>query len=109
VRVSLYLVENSVRLEVEDDGVGLAQHATPAETGLFGAPTDAWRGGLGLRSMRERAARLGGALTITSGELGGVAIRLAAPAALAPAGMQGLAIQEPVCWAHTSAVVEDHR
>lgn len=53
-KVSVRLHQNgrSVALEVEDDGVGF--DLTPARQ----------RGGFGLRSMEERAARLGGELTV---------------------------------------------
>jgi signal transduction histidine kinase len=54
VSVSLYQNGHSVTLEVIDDGVGFDPAAIQD------------RGGFGLRSMGERAARLGGNLTVKS-------------------------------------------
>jgi signal transduction histidine kinase len=48
-----------VRLEVRDDGIGLS---------------DAWRPGVGIISMRERATHLGGALTVASWAEGGALV-----------------------------------
>jgi signal transduction histidine kinase len=58
VRVALTRAGRGVVLEVSDDGHGFA----------LGAPS----GGLGLASMRERAAAAGGALTVKSGKQGTV-------------------------------------
>ena len=46
--------ERRIALEIRDDGKGLDLSAVSTE------------GGIGLSSMRERAEKLGGALTITS-------------------------------------------
>jgi two-component system, NarL family, sensor histidine kinase UhpB len=65
---------NSVVLRVADDGRGFA--GAPREHG-------------GLRSMRERALLVGGALAIKSATEGGVEVRLEVPApqlAAAPVG-----------------------
>lgn len=56
--------ERMLRLEVRDDGVGI--------------PADAI-GGVGLRSLRERAAELGGTLEIAPADGGGTVIRAALP------------------------------
>ena len=53
-------------LDIHDDGVGFD-------------PTGAFPGHLGLRSMRERAARLGGTLTIDSAPGKGTQIQVRAP------------------------------
>lgn len=67
VRLSLDEVENMLELEVVDDGVGI--------------PKDR-RAGVGMTSMRERAAELGGTCTITPGPAGGTRVltRLPLPA-----------------------------
>jgi signal transduction histidine kinase len=52
---------DSLRLEISDNGVGFD-------------PTAAYPGHLGLRSMRERAMRVGGTLDITSIPLNGTQI-----------------------------------
>jgi PAS domain S-box-containing protein len=59
VTVHLLRTDHTVELEVRDDGVGFDPHVEWA-----GGPTD--RLALGLRGMRERAALLGGAITIQS-------------------------------------------
>jgi signal transduction histidine kinase len=58
----------SVRLRVEDDGVGASDAASDAA------------GGFGLIGMRERAALIGGALAITTGPGQGFALELEVPA-----------------------------
>ena len=55
-------------LEVADDGPGLAPDATA---------------GVGLRSMRERAAELGGRVEFESASGGGLSIRVLLPLAAA--------------------------
>jgi signal transduction histidine kinase len=65
VKVTLALTGRQVVLEVSDDGHG------------FAAPQPA--AGLGLASMRERAAAAGGALTIRSGGTG-TTVRMTVPA-----------------------------
>lgn len=59
-------MNGALRILVEDDGVGL-----PAEN----------RSGVGLLSMRERAAEVGGTCTFLTGERGGVCVRLSLPLA----------------------------
>jgi signal transduction histidine kinase len=67
VRVSLAEHQRRVVLEVTDDGQGFAAQPAP--------------GGLGLSSMRERAAAVGGTLTIRSAPDAGTRIRFSLPAA----------------------------
>ena len=55
VRVGVSESEQSVVVEIADDGGGIPRNAAP---------------GVGLRSMRERAAELGGELAISSGRAG---------------------------------------
>jgi signal transduction histidine kinase len=59
-------------LEVADDGVGFDPDGTTA--------------GIGLRSMRERADRLGGQLVVARGSGGGTVVRLVAPRVLGGPG-----------------------
>lgn len=66
VLVRLEHDERMLRLTVRDDGTGI--------------PADAV-GGVGLRSLRERAAELGGTLEIVAAEGGGTEIRAALPLA----------------------------
>jgi signal transduction histidine kinase len=63
VRIALSQTDETVTLEVSDDGRGLA-----------GA-----RPGLGLAGIRERAAQLGGTLQLDSSEGGGVRLQVQAP------------------------------
>jgi signal transduction histidine kinase len=65
VSVSLYRRRNSVVLEVSDCGTGFDPRATPA--------------GLGLASMRERAASVGGRLSITAAPGAGSRVRFSVP------------------------------
>jgi signal transduction histidine kinase len=53
-----------LELEIEDDGCGMT-----ARQGL----------GIGMRSMRDRADELGGAVTITPSAGGGTLVRLTLP------------------------------
>jgi signal transduction histidine kinase len=62
-----------VILEVADRGRGFAADAPPASP----SPST---GGLGLASMRERAASAGGTLTVRSGPGSGTLVRLELPA-----------------------------
>lgn len=64
VTVSLQVKENDATLRVSDDGVGF-DPAVPAD-------------GFGLRGMRNRAAQVGGRLSIHSGE-GGTTVELEVP------------------------------
>ncbi len=67
IEVSLSTDADRLELSVADDGVGLDQHSD--QTG----------GGVGLSSMRERAARLGGALQVSPGVTGGTRVLLSLP------------------------------
>lgn len=64
-RVSLTREANGIRIDVRDDGVGI-----PATTTT----------GLGIRSIRERAAELGGRARIDAGAHGGTIVRVWLPA-----------------------------
>jgi two-component system sensor histidine kinase ChiS len=64
VVVSLWLDSESIILEVADDGLG------------FDPATGGERRGLGLRGMAERAAKLGGALTVDSSPGHGTRVRV---------------------------------
>lgn len=66
VRVRLSAADGLLELEVSDDGKGITESK--------GAPR-----GLGLVAMRERAAVIGGALTVSAGPGGGTLVRLQAP------------------------------
>jgi two-component system, NarL family, sensor kinase len=67
--VTLRVGDGEVVLRIEDDGHGFSLPAEP---------------GVGLRSMRERAAELGGRLTFGRAERGGAAVELCLPAAGEP-------------------------
>jgi len=71
VRLSLSRVARQVVLEVSDDGRGF-------ESGDGGTGRAASSGGLGLDSMRERAAAVGGTLTIRS-DANGTVVRMTVP------------------------------
>jgi signal transduction histidine kinase len=71
VRLSLSRVARQVVLEVSDDGRGF-------ESGDAGTGRAASSGGLGLDSMRERAAAAGGTLTIRS-DANGTVVRMTVP------------------------------
>jgi signal transduction histidine kinase len=59
VNVSLHATAEGLGLRVEDDGTGIAADSRP---------------GVGLSSMQERAAELGGWCTVTTGEHGGTRV-----------------------------------
>jgi signal transduction histidine kinase len=63
-------VDDALHLEVGDDGRGMPEHPRP---------------GVGMTSMRERAAELGGTFAVAGGP-GGTRIRVSVPLARAPAG-----------------------
>ena len=68
VVVSLTHVEGGVALRVVDDGCGITQaHSDPAHDGF------------GLRSMRERAAALGGHMRVAPAERGGTELEVVLP------------------------------
>lgn len=68
IRVTLEADTELLRLEIEDDGLGL------------GAPSARRGGGIGIRSMQERATRLGGRIDFGVAEGGGTVIALRCPA-----------------------------
>jgi signal transduction histidine kinase len=65
--VSILVDEDAVELSVRDDGCGLKPDRTP---------------GVGLRSMRERAAEVGGALLVRSPPEGGTVVSATLPRSL---------------------------
>jgi signal transduction histidine kinase len=74
--VSLSVRRHRVALEVNDRGRGFAMEAPPASPSSVS-------GGLGLASMRERAAAAGGTLTMRSAPGEGTLVRLEIPAGTA--------------------------
>ncbi|WP_372405459.1 histidine kinase [Streptomyces luteireticuli] len=68
--LTVRVVPDSVTVEVSDNGRGLTGRSTGA--------------GLGLRSMEERAAELGGRCTVAGGEDGGVVVRAWFPPVAGP-------------------------
>ena len=64
--IKLRRTANKVAVEIEDDGIGFSPRRTR-------------EGGFGLTGMRERAAALGGVLTIRSGPDKGTRVRLVLP------------------------------
>jgi signal transduction histidine kinase len=79
VCVTLSARRRRVVLEVADHGRGFAAGAPPASPSRF-------TGGLGLASMRERAASAGGTLTVRSAPGEGTLVRLELPAGPGRAG-----------------------
>jgi signal transduction histidine kinase len=63
--VRLYGTDGTVRLQIVDDGVGIDPDGRP---------------GVGLRTVRERAAELGGTARIGPGSEGGTAVEVTVPA-----------------------------
>jgi signal transduction histidine kinase len=63
-QIRLHMSDAALRLEVEDDGVGLP---------------DIRRAGIGLASMRERAEELGGGFTIGPRPAGGTYVEVLLP------------------------------
>ena len=66
VTVRLQFSDSSITLEVSDDGVGFDSNSFPPDG----------RGGVGLRSITERAARLGGVLACDSTPGGGTRVKV---------------------------------
>ena len=64
ITVSLRQIQRTVTLEIADDGIG------------FDPTTARKQGGLGLRGMEERAAQLGGRLTVQSKPGEGTRVRV---------------------------------
>lgn len=67
-QISVDVQNNKLILQVADDGIGISRFAEP-EPG----------GGIGLHSIQERAAELGGYCTIEARDTGGTIIRAAIP------------------------------
>ena len=65
--VSILVGDDAVELSVRDDGHGLKPDRTP---------------GVGLRSMRERAAEVGGTLSVRSPPEGGTVVAASLPLSL---------------------------
>jgi signal transduction histidine kinase/ligand-binding sensor domain-containing protein len=83
VTVTIGAGAGRLEVEVRDDGRGFAA-APPAPPGGAAAgdgvsPRPGTRGGHGLPSMRNRAAQLGGSLTVASTPGGGTTLRLVCP------------------------------
>lgn len=74
VQAHFSYTEHELHIEISDDGAGVAVDAVP---------------GVGQRSMRERAAELGGALTITSSTNGGTQVLARLPLAHEEFAAQG--------------------
>jgi signal transduction histidine kinase len=82
VQVQLAVQDGAVFLSIRDDGVGFQENYERA-----GETTDPARGaGMGLRTMRERAAALGGSLCIKTAPGKGTAIEVVIPARAALEG-----------------------
>jgi signal transduction histidine kinase len=71
--VSLSFLDDTVTLDIHDDGIGFDARRPPV-------PNDA--GGFGLTAMRERVERLGGSLAVESEPGGGTTVGLRLPAAV---------------------------
>jgi signal transduction histidine kinase len=71
--VRLERCDDRVRLRVSDDGVGFSLEEGTAHPGEE-------NGGLGLRSMRERAAAVGGTLRVARGPVRGTVVEAMIPA-----------------------------
>lgn len=71
VRLSLVASPEAISVDIEDDGRGLPA-ASEEEASAF-------RAGLGLTSMRERAALMGGTLELSVSAIGGLRVRVRVP------------------------------
>jgi len=76
VSVRLSHVDDLVLLEIDDDGVGIAEQTSQSERGL------------GIAGMRERAAALGGRVIVESNGGNGTSLTVALPFATAVASLQ---------------------
>ena len=79
--VSLRQSTGFIRAEIEDNGCGFVVNAK----GMPG-----WKRGLGMIGMRERAARLGGALTVDSSPGRGTRLSLSVPVPAPPSSTEAL-------------------
>lgn len=84
VGLTLSYMEDLVRLDVRDDGVGFVTAAGPRNGSSNGGVP---QGGFGLTAMRQRVSRLAGRLEIESEPGGGTAISASVPA-IQPGGTQ---------------------
>jgi signal transduction histidine kinase len=82
--VSLFARRRRVILEVADRGRGFVAAAPPPLTHLPGPLQSPFTGGLGLASMKERAASAAGTLTVRSAPGEGTLVRLELPAVAGP-------------------------
>ena len=78
VDVTLECTAESLRMQVRDDGIGIAAAVLNSRTAGQSEPQSNREGGAGMASMRTRAQRLGAALDIVRGEHG-TAINLLMP------------------------------
>lgn len=92
VVVTLAEAEDSVRLDIVDDGHGFDPAAVLRE-GDGGH--DLSRGGYGLRASRQRMRELGGGLDVESEPGGGTAVSASVPRSWVPAGRPGEGGEQP--------------
>ena len=92
VVVTLAEAEDSVRLDIVDDGRGFDPAAVLRE-GDGGH--DLSRGGYGLRASRQRMRELGGGLDVESEPGGGTAVSASVPRSWVPAGRPGEGGEQP--------------
>ena len=78
IKLSLSKLASFLRLEIQDNGVGVGAEVLDAKEGR--------RRGLGLLSMEERASLSGGFFTIRSGHEKGTTIRVSWPLSSIPTG-----------------------
>jgi len=76
VVVTLSYMDDLVVLDVQDDGVGMADQPAGADALRLDA------GGFGLVAMRERVAQLGGALLVESAPQQGTTVVVQIPVAV---------------------------
>ena len=88
VSVRLREVNGSVELEISDDGIGFAQDEVERR-----------RPGMGLFTMRERAALVGGRLTVQSSSGQGTRVTASVPRrAVSPATLVGVGVETGTSW-----------